>query len=230
MLPAVVLASWWVQAQPAPSPAQPIAAAPAAQPAPAPLDNRIAITASYSRRLGDEAAVVGPRNGFAVGGSYDRRLVPLPHDFEVDAGLDFFYDKFQTGVTGVSMVTPGQTQTYAGERVISQTSFAATAGAAWRWRRLRPYAQVGAGITIAYFTTPEEALQPGNMTAVQPLVRATGGFDVAITHDISVTARVSYSHLFTRPTFMTMPTNGVPITLSFLGDLFEAGAGVALGF
>jgi hypothetical protein len=231
MLPALVLASWWAQAQPAPVPAQPLAATPAAQPPAAPLDNRIAITASYSRRLGEEGAPIGPRNGFAVGGSYERRLLPLPHDFDIGAGLDFFYDKFQTGVTGTSMVAPGQIQAYPGERVISQTSFAATAVAAWHWRRVRPYAQVGAGFTIAYFTTPEEALQPGNLTAVQPLARTTGGFDVAITRDISVTARVSYTHLFTRPTFTATPLNAAaPMPYSFLGDLFEAGAGVALGF
>jgi hypothetical protein len=222
MLPALVLASWWAQAEPAP------VATPPPPPLPA-LDNRIAVTAGYSRRLGDEGATVGPRSGFGVGGSYERRVVPLPDDFELSAGLDFFYDKFQTGVTAVS-TSSGQPQTYSAERVISQTSFAATVGAAWRWRRLRPYAQVGGGITIAYFNTPEEAYQPGNLTAVQPLARVTGGFDVAITRDIAFTARVSYTHPFTRPTLTTTPVNGAPTTLSFLGDLFQAGAGVALGF
>ena len=229
MLPAVVLASWWAQAQPAPVAAPP-AAAPAALPVFVPLDNRIAVVASYARRLGDEAAVIGPRNGFGVGGSYERRILPLPHDFELGAGVNFFYDKFQTGVTGTTMVTPGQIQTYQGERVLSQTSFAATAVAAWRWRRLRPYVQVGGGFTIAYFDTPEGVYQPGNQTAVQPLIRTTGGLDVAITRDIAITARVSYTHLFTRPTFTTMPEGGAGATLSILGDLFEAGAGVALGF
>jgi hypothetical protein len=224
MLTAVVLATWWAQAEPAP------VAAPPPPPPPPALDNRIAVLASYSRRLGDEGAAIGPRNGFAVGGSYERRVVPLPDDVDLSAGLDFFYDKFQTGVTGTATIAPGQSQTYSADRVISQTSFAAIIGAAWRWRRLRPYAQVGGGITIAYFTTPEEAYQPGNLTAVQPLVRATGGFDVAITRDIAFTARASYTHPFTRPTFTAMPASGVPATYSFLGDLFQAGAGVALGF
>ncbi|HXJ21390.1 MAG TPA: hypothetical protein VMT03_14255 [Polyangia bacterium] len=227
MLPAVVLASWWAQAQPAPA-AAPLAAV--ASPAPAPLDNRIAVFASYARRLGNEGTAIGPPNGFSVGGSYERRILPLPHDLDLSAGLDFFYDQFWTGVSPNSIVMAAQSQVYEDERMISQTSFAATATAAWRWRRLRPYAQVGGGFTIAYFNTPEDQYTPGKLTAVQPLIRTTAGLDVAVTRNIAIAVRIAYTHLFTRPTLDATPIGGPPAAYSFLGDLFEAGAGVALGF
>lgn len=229
MLPALVLASWWAQAEPAPAEpgsAPRVAAAPL--PAPEELDNRLSVTVGYGRRLGDEGGAIGPRNGFGVGASYQRRVAELPADFDVWAGVDFLYDKFQTSVAEAA--APGATPGYAGERIVSQTSFAPTAGASWRWRRLRPFAQLGAGVTIAYFSTPETALSPGTLTATQPLARGTAGLTVAITHDIGVVVRASYTHLFNRPTLTTTPSSGPPATISFLGDLFDAGAGVVLGF
>lgn len=234
MLAALVLASWWAQAEPAPvepapAPAPPIEL-PVPPPPPAP-DNRFAIMAGYARRLGDEGGRIGPRNGFALTAGYERRLVPLPQGFELAAGLEFAYDKFATTVTGTAMPAPGQMQTYSGDRVLSQTSFAATGGVSWRGRRIRPFAQLGAGVSIAYFSTPEAALSPGTLAAAQPLGRADAGLDVAITREIAVTVRLAYTHPFTHPTLTTEAASGAPPTsYSFLGDLFDVGAGVALGF
>ncbi len=230
MLPALVLASWWAQADPAPA-APPVPPATASAPAPPPAsDNRLSLAAGYARRLGAEGGALGPRNGFAVGGDYERRLVTLPSLLELSAGVDFRYDRFRTPATGTSAPVPGEVQPYSSDRVLSQTSFAATAGAAARWRRLRPFVQVGAGATIAYFSSPEMTLRPGNLTAVQPLGRGTAGLDVAITDQIGVTVRLAYTHVFTHPTLTTDANSGAPATYSFLGDLFDAGAGVVLGF
>jgi hypothetical protein len=198
MLPAVVLASWWAQAQPAPVAAPP----PAAQPAPAPLDNRVGVVASYARQLGDDAVALGPPGGFGVTGSYERRLQPLPHDFDLSAGVDFGYDKFGLHCTCA---------------VVSQATFVATAAAAWHWGRLRPYVLVGGGITV-------------EMEGVQPLVRTTMGLDIAITRDIGVTARVAYTHIFIRPTVTTYAPGEPALTQEIDGDLLDIGAGVALGF
>lgn len=229
MLPALVLASWWAQADPAPAapPAVPNVA-PGTPAVPTGADNRFALGAGYARRLGAEGGTLGPRNGFAVGADYERRFLALPNLLELSAGLEFRYDKFQTAVSGTPI--PGEVQAYSGDRVLSQTSFAAVADGAWRWRRLRPFVQIGAGATIAYFSSPEMNLRPGNLTAVQPLARGTAGLDVAITGQIGITVRVAYTHVFTHPTLTTDATSGAPATYSFLGDLFDAGAGVVLGF
>lgn len=227
MLPALVLASWWAQAEPAP--VEPGAAAPVIAPPPA-SNNRFSITAGYGRRLGDEAAAVGPRNGFAFAAGYERHLVPLPHGFAIGAGLEFAYDKFATMVKTGGLPAPGQTQPPSGDRVLSQTSFAATGALAWNGHRVRPFAQLGAGVSVAYFSTPEMSLSPGNLTAAQPLVRGAAGVDVAITAEIAVTLRLAYTHPLTHPTLTTDASSGAPATYSFLGDLFDAGAGVALRF
>src|SRR4051794_7516898 len=121
MLAALVLASWWAQAEPAP--AEPTPAPPVVSPAPPPvpvLNNRLDVIAGYARRLGGEGGAIGPRDGFGVGGGYERRIVPLPQNFEVGVGVDFRYQKFQTGVTGTATAMPGQPQTYSGDRTLSQ--------------------------------------------------------------------------------------------------------------
>lgn len=233
MLPALVLVSWWAQAEPAPvEPAPPPPIELPAPPAPPVLDNRFELLAGYARRLGDEGGRVGPRNGFALTAGYERRLVPLPQGFELAAGLEFAYAKFASRVTFTGPPTPGVSQFVStGDRVLSESSFAGAAVVSWRGRRLRPFAQLGAGVSIAYFSTPELAFSPGNLTAAQPLARAGAGIDVAITHEIAVTVRVAYTHVFTHPTLTTdARSTGPGTSYSFLGDLFDAGAGVALGF
>lgn len=232
MLLALVLASWWAQAEPAPVEAAPAAPASVTEP-PTPVrvfDNRLAVTVGYGARLGDEAARLGPRNGFAVSAGHEHRFVPLPRGFDFGAGVEFDYHKFATTVTGTVMPTSGQTQTYSGDRLLSYATILGTASLSWRWSPIRPYFQVGAGVSIAYFNTPEMALSPGNLTTDQPVARVAGGMDIAITPEIAVTMRLAYTHPFTHPTLTTDASSGAPATYSFLGDLFDAGAGVALGF
>ncbi len=232
MLPALVLASWWAQAEPAP--AEPIPPQPAAAPAPPPawlFDNRLAITVGWGHRLGDEGARVGPRDGFAVTAGHEYRFLQLPHKLDLAGGVEFDYDKFATTVTGTVMPSPGQTQTYSGTRTLSYATFAATASLARRQGGVLPFVQLGGGFSIAYFSTPEMALSPGHLTAAQPLLRAAAGLDIALTREIALTARIALTHPFTHPALTTDAGSGAaPASLSFLGDLFDAGAGVALGF
>ena len=192
MLPAVVLASWLAQAQPAPVAAPPLTTAP--QPPPAPLDNRVGVVFSYARQLGEEATNLGPPNGFGMGVSYQRRVLPLPNDFDMSAGGDYFFEKFSSNTRGE----------------VEHNEFAATAAAAWHRSRLRPYAEVGVGFTVAY----------AGDTTIQPLVRTTAGLDIAVTRDIAVAMRVAYAHVFTNQTG----------AYSLASNLLDAGAGVALGF
>jgi hypothetical protein len=231
MLAAAVVATWFAQAEPAPpEPAPKSAAAPLVVPAPAatPLpvsDNALAVYAGWSRRLGSEAETVGPANGVSVGGQYHRRYLTLAGGLELGAALDFFYGKFAQDVTGSMMVAPGQEETFPSQRVISETSFALLQSVAWRHNRLRPFAEVGLGFTIAYFSTPELVFRPGSFNSVQPLGRGLAGFEVAVTHDIAISIRAAYSLTFTRPTY----TPGT-ISYSFLGNFFDADLGASFQF
>lgn len=229
MLAAALLVSLWAQAEPAPPepgappPAAPVVATPS--PPPSDKDNTIGIYFGWGRRLGNEPNVVGPANGISVGGSYQRRYLTLGDGFELGAGVDFFYDKWQTGVTGSTMVAPGQEQTFPSERVISQTSFALLQTGVWRRGRARTFLGVGPGFTIGYFSTPELTFRPGSFDAVQPMLRGAAGVDVVITHDTAVALRAGYTLVFTHPTYTPSTT-----TYSFLGDFFDLGAGVVFQF
>jgi hypothetical protein len=231
MLAAAVLASLWAQAEPAPSepalpPAQsaPVVSTPAPS-APLVPDNTIGVYFGWGRRLGSGPDVVGPANGISVGGSYQRRYLTLGAGFELGAAFDFFYDKWQTGVTGSTMVAPGQEQTFASERIVSQTSFALLQTGAWRRGRGRAFLGVGPGFTIAYFSTPELMFRPGSFDAVQPMLRSAAGFDVILTHDTAIALRAGYTLVFTHPAFTPGTT-----TYAFLGDFFDLGAGVVFQF
>ncbi|HTB57138.1 MAG TPA: hypothetical protein VLC06_04655 [Polyangia bacterium] len=231
MLAAVVLASWLAQAEPAPAETTPSAASAASvaiAPAPAPPstpDNAVGVYGGWGRRLGSEAQTVGPANGISVGGSYQRRYLTLLDHLELGAGLDFFYDKYETDVTGSAMVAPGEEQTFSAERIISQASFALTQTVAWRQGRVRPFAQLGLGFAISYFSTPEIAFRPGSFDAAQPLGRGSVGLDVRVTHDVGISVRAGYTLVFTHPAYMPGTTS-----YSFLGDSLDVDLGVFLPF
>ena len=236
MVAAAVLASWLAQAEPAPAeptpatpasasaPSVPIVAAPKTPPPPPP-DNAVGVYAGWGHRLGREAETVGPANGISVGGNYQRRYLTLLGHLELGAGLDFFYDKYLTDVTGSMMVASGQEQMFLSQRVISQVSFALTQTVAWRQGRVRPFAQVGVGFAVSYFSTPELTFRPGTFDAVQPLGRGTVGLDVGITPNIAISARVATTLVFSHPAFTPGTTS-----YSFLGDSLDVDLGVVLPF
>ncbi|HEY4392818.1 MAG TPA: hypothetical protein VGP64_02095 [Polyangia bacterium] len=225
MLAAAILASWVAQAEPAPTPppSAPVVATPA-PPRPVP-DNTVGVYFGWGRRLGNGPDVVGPANGISVGGSYQRRYLTLGYGFELGAAVDFFYDKWQEGVTGSTMVTPGEEQTFSSERVISQTSFALLQTGAWRRGRVRAVLGGGLGFTVAYFSTPELLFRPGSFDAAQPMLRGAAGLDVVLTHDTAIALRAGYTLVFTHPTYTPSTT-----TYSFLGDFLDLGAGVVFHF
>jgi hypothetical protein len=247
MVAAAVLASWLAQAEPAPAepmpatasgptapmPATPAAASAPAAPAPAapatppppPPDNAVGVYAGWGHRLGSEARTVGPANGISVGGTYQRRYLTLLGGLELGAGLDFFYDKYLTDVTGSMVVASGQEQMFLSQRVISQASFALTQTVAWRQGRVRPFAQVGLGFAVSYFSTPELTFRPGTFDAVQPLGRGTVGLDIGITRAIAVSLRAGYTLVFTHPAYTPGTTS-----YSFLGDSLDVDLGVVLPF
>jgi len=224
MLAAAVLASWVAQAQPAPPPsAAPVVATPAPRP-PLP-DNTIGVYFGWGRRLGSGPDVVGPANCISVGGSYQRLYLTLGYGFELGAGIDFFYDKWQEGVTGSTMVAAAEEQTFPATRVISQTSFALLQTGAWRRGRVRAFLGVGLGFTIAYFSTPELLYRPGTFDAAQPILRGATGLDIILTHDTAIALRAGYTLVLTHPTYTPSDT-----TYSFLGDFLDLGGGVVFQF
>jgi hypothetical protein len=209
MLAAAVLASWVAQAQPAPPPpAAPIVGQPA--PPPPPPENTVAVYAGVGHRLGSEAHTLGPVNGVSVGGDYQWKYFDLPPGFELGVGLNFSYDKFQSNLDSA---------------IVSQTTFVAAQTGAWRWKRLRPFVQLGAGISIGYASVNV------GVTAAQPLIRGAAGLEVTVVKNIAVVVRGAYTFIITRPT-LTVPATPYQdaVTYSPLGNFLDADAGVAFQF
>ena len=120
----------------------------------------------------------------------------------------------------------GQEAVFAGERTLSQTSFAVLQTGGWRATDFRVFVAVGPGVTIGYFSSPELDLRPGTKTAAQPLVRGVVGFELALSPLTALVVRADYTHPFTRPTFVTDDA----MKYSLFGDLFDAGAGLLVHF
>jgi hypothetical protein len=226
MLATVLMATWLAQAEAAPpEPAAPAPAAPAPALDPAPRDpvNALGLQARLAYRLGSEGSAVGPAAGFSVGATFAHRYLLVARVLELAAALDLFHDNFTTAVTGS---TPGTELPYAGERTLTQTSFALLQVLAVRGGPLRAWVAGGAGVTIAYFSSPERTLRPGSSSATQPLARAAAGIDVDIGARTAVCLRADFTHPLTRPSF----TSTAGQTYSLFGDLFDAGVGVQFRF
>jgi len=109
---ALVLVSWLAQAEPAPSEELPPPSA--ADPVPAPTGtsqdsssrqplNAVGVHGRFAARP------TGPtdglsREGFSLGGTFERRYASVAKTFAFGVGLDFFFDRFSNGGTQNSFV------------------------------------------------------------------------------------------------------------------------------
>jgi len=230
MLAAAFLATLWAQAEqapPPPAPPQPQPQQPfVTEPAPAAPPNGLTVSARFAYRVGDEGQSVGPAAGFSLGGTYERRYFASRGGVELAGAVDFFYDRFSTGVVGSTMDATGQETTFAANRMLSQTSFALLQTVGWRAAELRVFAAAGAGVTIGYFSSPEIDFRPGSKTAAQPIARGVAGVEMMLSGTTGVILRADYTHAFTRPTF----TTSVATRYSLFGDILDVGAGMLVRF
>jgi hypothetical protein len=244
MIAAVVLASLWAQAEPAPAesaPASQAEPAPASQaePAPAPaaappasptapeprLARALGVWGRGAYRLAPESDRIGPAFGFALGANFEYRYLRTAALLDLGVAVDFSFARFATSVAR-SMEPPGAAQPYDETRALNQTNFALMQTLALALPSVRPFAAVGAGVSISFFSTPEPGLAPGSMSAAQPIACARIGVDTPLSKTMSVTVAADFTHAFTRPTYTAADGQ----TYSFLGDVLAAGAGFRVRF
>jgi hypothetical protein len=241
-LAAALVSSWLAQAEPAPvEPAAPAPAAPGpAEPAPAapgaplePVDpepparpNAMTVAARLATRLGADAKALGPVTGFSLGVTYQRRYLVVAEHLGLGVDVDFFYDHFAADFQTAQPIEPGIASPPDAQRTVSQTSFAALQTLSFDAAPAVAWIGAGVGLTIASFATPEPALQPGSLTAVQPLARAALGVDITVAPRTAVGLRADFTHPLTTPTLTT--TRGD--TLRPFGDLFDVGLGLLYRF
>lgn len=208
-------------AEPAPStPAPSTSPAPSAQPddPPGPPVNTMAVLARFAYRLGAEGSSPGPAAGFSLGLSFQRRYVSF-ESVGLGVGAEFFHDSFRQNVQAAEPINPALPSPPDAQRVVSQTSFALLQTASVSAEPVTFWLGAGGGLTVASFSTPEVALEPGSLTSLQPMVRGAVGLDVAIRPQMAIGLRADYTHPLTNPTLTTR--NG---TVTPFGDLFDAGA------
>jgi hypothetical protein len=158
---ALFVASWLAQAERAPPEEPPPATAapgPAAPPGPTspPEDltprrpiNTVSVHGRLATRPGGPDAGI-PREGFSLGGSFDRRYAGLAEAFGFGVAVDFFFDHFSTGP--------------------DQNSFVALQTVVFDRAAIRPWLGVGGGVAVAIHDT--RAVARGALGLELPFTRA----------------------------------------------------------
>ena len=169
---ALIVSSWFAQAEAAPGEEPPPVSAPA-EPAPAPAPpsepepeetplraiNAVAVYGRLAIRATGPAEQI-PREGFSLGGTFDHRYALVNRVFAFAAGLDFFFDHFSSSGT--------------------QNSFVALQSVALERVPLRPWVAAGAGLAVA-----------GDTRAV---VRGALGVELSFTRTNAVAVRADLTH------------------------------------
>ncbi|HVZ75335.1 MAG TPA: hypothetical protein VHJ20_23320 [Polyangia bacterium] len=220
-------------AQPAPGPAEPAAEEPGAprpraepEPTARPRASSMGVAARVAVRLGNEGSSLGPQVGFSIGATYQRRYLPLGDVLSLGVAVDLYHDHFSEDVQSAQPINGALESPPDAQRVISQTSFAALQTLGADLHAVTIWLGVGGGLTFASLTTPETALAPGSLSALQPLGRAAVGVDVAVAERTAIVVRADVTHPLTHPE-LTTTTN---MTVRPFGDLFDAGVGVLYRF
>jgi hypothetical protein len=174
------------------------------------------VVGQLATRVRVDEQALPPRFAFCIGGSFERRLLPLGPALEIGAAIDFLFDRFET-----AGATAGTTD------VTSDTSFALLATAGWRTGGgVRPFVALGGGLNVGYFTSSDSPLVGAGTTAVQPAARAAAGVETPLTKTIGLVLRADYTLTFTRPSVLT-PSGR---TYSRFSDVLHLGAGVVARF
>jgi hypothetical protein len=214
MLPLPILFGLLAQAEAMPAETQPAAQAeppPAAQPAPTPAPPpkpaqrletppvpesplKVGLRAGADfQRSGD----VPPEVGYSFSPFVQYEVTHLADLLGIGLRAEFVFDRFSKLVT-TSTGWPQPDQTY---RTLSYFDFALLATATLRLGPLQPWAGVGAGLALGYFSTLEAAYLPGDARTTRPLAVGALGIDLAIKRGVLVGLHGEYRAMLGRPDF-----------------------------
>jgi hypothetical protein len=204
-----------VQAEPAPHPAAP---APAPVPAPAPRPpaaieappeppaTALGVALGGVYRLPPAGQDAPPALGPALMAFVGRRYALVGEQLALGLAAAFAFEQHTQTLEGAPGGPPGQAQTFAagtrrltfGDFVVLQTlALAPTAS------RLRPWLGAGGGLSLAHFTTPEQAFRPGEQRATLIVLHGVAGLDLEVAPHTDVGLRIDGTLPLSPPAFTT---------------------------
>jgi hypothetical protein len=222
-LAAALAASFFAQAEPAPP--EPAPVVPVVEEKPL-RPNGLGVAARFAYRRAPEGEALSPAAGFSLGATYQRRYLTLRDRVGLGVAVDLFYDHFAADVQTAEPINGVVASPPDAQRVISQTSFAALQTVALDAGPAVVWVGGGVGVTIASLSTPEVALAPGSLSALQPLARAAVGVELTVAARTALVVRADLTHPFTHPTLTT--TKGD--TVRPFGELLDVGLGLLYRF
>jgi hypothetical protein len=149
------------------------------------------------QRSGD----VPPKVGYSFSPFLQYEVICLADLLGLGVRAEFAFDRFQKLVTARVDVN-GEYQSYTTTRSLSFFDFSLLGTATLRLGPLQPWAGVGAGLALGYFSTPEEAYLPGDARTTRPLVVGAFGIDLAVKHGVQVGLHGEYRGMLAKPDFL----------------------------
>lgn len=192
---------------PEPEPSSP----PLAPAPPPPLTTTAGLTIGLGQRLGTAATDIPPAFGIAFATAVRQRF-PLAANW-IDLGIEghFFFDRYSRTVQGSVPIGSGTETPFDDIRSISHFDFSALQTVAIPLLPFRPWVGAGGGIGLAYFSTHEAALRPGESRLLSPILRGAVGLDFSVQREFDVGVRVDYVHLLRASTFVTQGSDHLTV-------------------
>lgn len=183
-------------------------------PPPSPYKWHVAVDARLGVPLAQPPGV--PSVGWGAGVQATRALVDFGRG-RFGVGADFGYQRFQAGY---DVTVPPE------HPFLSHMTFAALLVLDGIFGRLRPWATLGGGLSVARFVqgNPDDPQRPFDVQAVVPLVQLGVGLDVAVWRFIEVGAAGQLDLTFSDE------STGAPPTTVFAGGVFAARLEVGFRF
>jgi hypothetical protein len=141
---------------------------------------------------------VPPKVGYSFSPFIQYEVTRIAERLGLGIRAQFLFDRFQKqNLASTDPVRPLKTS-----RSLSFFDFSMLGIATLQLGPLQPWAGVGAGLALGYFSTPEDAYQPGDARTTRPLVVGAFGIDIAVIHGVQVGLHGEYRGMLAKPDYL----------------------------
>jgi hypothetical protein len=141
---------------------------------------------------------VPPKVGFSFSPFIQYEVTRIAERLGLGVRAQFLFDRFQK--QDVAPTGPGKPLKRS--RSLSFFDFSLLGTATLQLGPLQPWAGVGAGLAIGYFSTPEDAYQPGDARTTRPLAVGAFGIDITVKHGVQLGLHGEYRGMLAKPDYL----------------------------